>query len=167
MPYNPTPPNVTPAALAALKIKILDVLTDINTMNNLNIALTKPERQTGVTVGPRRKLFNDYYYENINNNAVFKPTMTTIPEADAFKHLGIHNGITELNGLLLTGIEKLQDVQLNSEHYSFEHASEGREVANKAVEIGKAGADSWADELNSRFPDTGPAGGGANPNPNP
>ena len=160
MAYNPTPPAFTSAALAALKTKILEVINDINAMNDLDIALTTAERQSGVTVGPKRKVFNDYYFGNIDNNAQFKPTMTTIPHADAVLHFGIGNSIIEIQGLVGTISEKLQDVQLNSEHFSFENASQGRKYANEAAEIGKPGADAWSGELNARFPDTTPGGGG-------
>jgi hypothetical protein len=125
-------------------------------MNSTNLALTKTERSAGNTVGAERKPFEDYYYQNKNNYPALKPAQTVITEGVAEKHFFIHNGLTESLGLLETLKEILQDMQLNSEHYSYDYASAGRLAAKTGKENGLQGADSFFDALDELFPQRGP-----------
>lgn len=159
MPFNPTPQVITQLQIDDVKNDVNNLLLKIKTLNTTNVALTKTERSSGVTVGEERKGFNDYYYENKNDYPDFKPApnQTTITEAQANQHFFNHNGLSPVIDLLTTGIELAQDIQLNSEHFSYEFASDGRLVAKTAAEKGKPGADTWFDALDTRFPQRGPS----------
>jgi hypothetical protein len=152
MPYTPIPQPILQADLDDLKTAIMDAITKAQAMNNTNTALTKGERSSGVTVGQQRKAFNDYYYGNKNSYPDFKPGQTSVSEANADKHFFIHNGLTESAGLLLSLLETVQDMQLNSEHFSYDYARSGRDAAKNARDNGLPGADSWFDSLDELFP---------------
>jgi hypothetical protein len=158
MPFNPTAQPILQADIDAIKTAINGIITQINTANTTNVALTKDERSKGVTVGEKREPFNDYYYENKNDHPEFKPAanQTSITEAQADQHFFNHNGMGSVIDLLTSAIELAQDIQLNSEHFAYEYASDGRLVAKTAAEKGKPGADAWFDALDSRFPQRGP-----------
>jgi hypothetical protein len=162
MAFNPTPQTIVQADLDLLKTKINDAIAQVLTMNNTNTALSKEERKAGVTVGPSRKPFNDYYYENKNNYADLKPSQTKVNDADAEQHYFIHSKLNEMKGLGLTLIEVIEDIQLNSEHFAYDYASEGRLAAKKGKDNGLLGADSFFDALDELYPQRG-ADGGENP----
>ncbi|HLG36213.1 MAG TPA: hypothetical protein VI757_15145 [Bacteroidia bacterium] len=156
MPFNPTPQNIVQLDIDTLKVKINAAIAQATTMNDTNAALTKDERQAAVSVGVQRKAFNDYYYANKNNYPALKPSQTVVSDADSEKHYFIHNNLTEMKGLALTLIEMIEDMQLNSEHFAYDYAGEGRLAAKRGKENGLPGADSFFDALDALFPQRGP-----------
>lgn len=153
--YNPNPPAIAQADIDAVDTKLDDLITAIVALNTTNVALTKKEREDGVTVGVRRKAFNDFYFANKDANPQFKPSQTLIPEADAVKHYFAHTRTGALRQKLQTAFEMLDDVELNGEHFSFNFASQALDAAAKAKKNGLPGADAWYDSLKALFPKMG------------
>lgn len=153
--FDKRPLAITQIDVDNLDGKITDVETAIDTLNTLAIGLTKDERRSGVTIGQKRKPFNDYYYDNKNSYPNLKPSQTIITEADAEKHYFIFQKFIALAGRLDTLKEKFLDIQLNSEHFAHDYASEGRLAAKRGKENGLPGADSFFDALDDLYPDTG------------
>jgi hypothetical protein len=152
MPYQPIPPAIAQADIDNLKSLVQDLRDAIAALNTNSIGLTKDERKNGVTIGPKRKPFNDYYYGNKNSYPNLKPGQQAITELSAEKHFFVQNGMNEVCGLILTAFEEAQDVSLNSEHYAHDYASAGRKSAKEGKINGLPGADSFFDALDALYP---------------
>jgi len=165
MPFTPVPLGITQADLDDLIADANAIVAKIIAINTTAIALTSPERQKSVTVGVKREPFNDHFYENKINYPDLKPSQTRVTEPQAERHFFIHKGMANVAGVLYTAIEMVTDIQMNSEHYTYDYASEGRLAAKRGAENGKPGADTWFNALDERFPQTGPSGDSDTLNP--
>jgi hypothetical protein len=152
MPFNPIPQPVAQADIDNINTLITDLIAAVSALNTTNVALTKEERRNGVTIGKERKPFSDHYFANKVNYPTLKPSQTVVSEADADRHYFIQDKLSGPVSLITTAAEMLQDFKLNSEHYSFDYASEGRLAAKKGKINGLPGADSWFDALDPLYP---------------
>ncbi len=161
--YEKNPQAITQLVIDGIKAKIQAAITEVETVNNPSVALTKEERKEGVTVGKQREPFTDFYYGNKDNYPTLKPSQTVVPETDAVKHYFIHSHLGESLNLARKLVEMLEDMQLNAEHFSYMYASKGRLAAKTGKEAGLPGADTFFDALNALFPKTGVDADAPNP----
>jgi hypothetical protein len=150
--FQPIPNVIAQADIDNLKTLVQDLITAIDALNPNNTALTTEERQAGRTIGQKRKAFSDFYFTNKNSYPTLKPSQTAVSELNAEKHYFNQEKLTEVEQLISTAMEKIQDIKLNGEHFVFHFASKGRLAAKNGVEVGLPGADSFFNALDELYP---------------
>lgn len=146
MSYQPLPPGLDAAAIAALESSIDAAIAVLEPMN---IDLTKKERQGAESIGDERLPFAVDYYTNKDDYPTLKPTFMN--EANAVTHWDISHGTANLELKVAKFTELLSDIRINSEHFAMKYALEGYNVAGRAKDANVPGADTFYDMLSRHF----------------
>lgn len=146
MPLQPTPPALTPAALAAMGT---DMQLIIDSLIILNINLTKDERKGARSVGDGRLSFMVDYFGNKNDYPSLKPPFMNEAEGDA--HWTLAQALANVELKATKVIELVTDIRINSEHFAYKYGLEGYAMAGRAVEQNVPGADTFYDLLKRHF----------------
>lgn len=150
MPYEPTPPEVDTTGLSTGLDSIITQLTahDIN--------LTKKERGSANSIDDDRLGFVEDYYGNKGDYPNLLPGFMN--EADADLHNSVRINLDSIRVKALRVVELVEDLQINSEHFTMEYAGEGYAVVGRAKDRNVPGADTFWDLLRRHFKDMGGPG---------
>ena len=150
MPYEPTPPEVD---TGTLNTDLDDIISDL-TAHDLN--LTTDERKNANSFDADRLGFVTDYYDNKGDYPTLLPGFMNEADADAHNTLRIALDTTRVKALRV--LELVEDIQINSEHFTMEFALEGYSVAGRAKNRNVPGADTFYDLLSRHFADQGGPG---------
>lgn len=146
MPFQPIPPSLGPAELAAMAADMQNI---IDMLTPLSINLTKTERSGASSVGDERLPFMVDYFGNKNDYPSMKPTFMS--ETDADSHWGIAQALDNIELRALKVVELVTDIRINSEHFAYKYGLEGYAVVGRAKEQNVPGADTFYDLLSRHF----------------
>jgi len=145
-PFQPTPPALTPASLAAMAA---NMQTDIDLLTAISINLTMNERMGARSVSDKRLPFMVDYFGNKNDYPTLKPPFMNEAESDS--HWTIAQALANIEFKANKMLELVTDIRLNSEHFAYTYGLEGYNVVGRAKEQNVPGADTFYELLKRHF----------------
>ena len=153
MPFQSTAPVIDTATWTQLTT---GMQTAVNALTDANINLTKEERQGSNNIGPERQSYVENYDAVKDDHPKVKPQY--MEETDFVAHYDIFKNAIPVVSLMKQALEILEDIQINSGHFSYEYLLEVYNNAGRAKKRNVPGADTIYDMLNPLFADMGNSG---------